>query len=460
MKIGTSVYLSQKPPGICGLSLATAMSDATKTASKIQILSAYYGRDYIRDLLTHVPESARKNCEVDLIFGSESDISIIQIISDLRVLRNQLASELGFKKLFVGVFRPGVPFHVKLYRFGAVEEPVWFVGSANASSAITGDRHEMMVKLTGKHAGLANYVSSVRKNAISTDADDNQLGDGKISNLRSFLFHGSLCFQPAARLGLTYEACVMTSRHRKVLSNRLARGSEIRHAAPQAEGFGFSLASAAAKITKSKVFSIVAGDDFRLKYRHLAVETAYGLWVPAPYAENLQDKVEIKGKINLKKMNALAKQLSASKNGALLKELNFHNDDMKSLFQSAKLPFIVKTDYVNAFKKFVDVRREWLADADRRKRLARSLVIETVPNFWNDERAKENFEDSFFEDLAMRISSPGPQTHICKVFCAKLRIDGNGKSISPFSLRKALVAHLKAGGWQFEDWPVLPASTL
>ncbi|PNE09969.1 MAG: hypothetical protein CR217_17005 [Beijerinckiaceae bacterium] len=83
----------------------------------------------------------------------------------------------------------------------------------------------------------------------------------------------------------------------------------------------------------------------------------------------------------------------------------------------------------------------WLADEVRLERMVRRLHIEQLPDIWGDEEAAQKFEDSFFEDLAMRFDTPG-KSRIVSVLQEELELtDVPG----PEGLKAALAERMKQG---------------
>ncbi|WP_164040650.1 hypothetical protein, partial [Serratia marcescens] len=71
----------------------------------------------------------------------------------MREVENRLRG-VGFKDVTVKVvMNSPVHFHTKLFRILRRTHPVWYVGSANPGSK----RHEMMVRLSGRHEALMAY---------------------------------------------------------------------------------------------------------------------------------------------------------------------------------------------------------------------------------------------------------------------------------------------------------------
>ena len=140
--------------------LSDALYKAAAGADQIIILSAYYGADYLQRSFKGFEKRDRRSCSLTLVFGVDGRGKLLEAVEELRKLQKQLVM-LGFPSPSVRVFSKEKPFHTKLYYFRRGKQPTWFVGSANASGAIDGDRHELMVRLSGRHLQLRDYMKKV-----------------------------------------------------------------------------------------------------------------------------------------------------------------------------------------------------------------------------------------------------------------------------------------------------------
>ena len=377
-----------------------------------------------------------------MIFGVETASRLPHAVDELRRFHKKLVT-LGFGSPSVRLFNKNAPFHTKLYHFKRSTQPVWFIGSANASSAIEGTRHELMLRLTGRHAALTGYVNSVIENSVIVE--EAHLENLVVSDIRSFLLNGSLCYRPLSRVNFTFEACQINEDHRRVLRDALATASEVPHADPQTEGFGFSLTNAVRQITGeqfSTAAEVEAGTSTsRLKFRHMAVETIYGYWLPAAYAREVQGRLcSIEAK-SVKQMKEFASKLESVQREQLDRELESHVNGLRNFFSAHSVMIEPKADYKKRFRDFVNLRKLWLADEGRIERMVRRLHIEQMPDIWRDEDAAQKFEESFFEDLVMRFDTPG-KSWIVGVLQEELELKS---AAGPEGLKAALAERLKSG---------------
>lgn len=459
MHIDPRVFLSrpQDLPVEDAVPLDEALGAAAVGADKIVILSAYYGTGYLEAFFGALPKKVRRTCSLTLVFGVETTARIPHAVEELRKFRERLL-DLGFRSPTIRLFNKNAPFHTKLYYFKRSTQPIWFIGSANASPAIGGARHELMLRLSGRHEALSEYVQSVTDHSVVVEKYDPE--SLVVSDIRSFLLNGALCYKPLSRVNFTFEACDIKSQHRDVLKKSLAAVSKVPHADPQTEGFGFSLSNAVGQITGEQFATMTDADSeagrsvSRLKFRHMAVETIYGYWLPAAYADDIQAKLRKIEAKSIEAMKGFAAKLESVPLEKIEVELESHVEGLKSFFAEYSVKIEPKSDFRRRFREFVSARRMWLADEARLERMVRRLHVEQMPDIWGDEDAAEKFEHSFFEDLAVRFDAPG-RSWIVGVLQDELKLNGVP---GPENLKTALAERLKQGfadsiWWGGEDEP-------
>lgn len=457
--VDPNIYLSRADsPGFneqCR-ELGDTLRKAAVGAKRITVVSAYYNTNAVINLFSEMTNADRKSCALRLVFSVEHATQLVGALERLRGLRTTLM-QLGFRDPEVKLYRPeaGAPLHTKLYYFLRGTQPSWFIGSANLSGAIEGDRHEMMIRLAGSHAALPLYVNAVVDRAIAPGKNnDRLLADGMSRNLRSFFLSGFTCYSPRERLGMTFEACKLNPRHRQELRQRLEQGANIPYANAQAEGFGFSLLRALTNNTDTGDLGSDGSDKSSYKlmarFRHLAVETSLGFWLPGPYADIVRAsvrRVEEGAETILCEMH---RKLAKQDMPALKSALRQHIEAMRQLLPNDSDRIRPRAEVEELFQRFVDVRREQLADEAIRRRFARRLQITRLPDFWGDEEAVEDFEETFFSSLGLRLRKRGNVPHIAGVFRDRL-----GPAVTgTIALREALDTTLKETGWAPDEWPL------
>ena len=450
MKIDPKIYLSRENDlKINAELLHNALIDAAGKSTETTIFSAYYQRKFLLKLFRSVLESKRRKYVINIIVGADQTPNITKIVDDLRKLRDTLIKE-GFRKsnIKIGIFLCGAPFHTKLYYFLNKTEPIWFIGSANASNAVGGDRHELMVRLLGCHDSLTEYVDAVNKGATAIDAVK-QISIAK--SMRTFFLFGSFCYKPSVIQRFTFDAFKLTMSQRNEF-NKLLNGTKVKYAAPQTEGFGFSLEDAILGESIINKSEEEHENGVRLKYRHLGIETNLGFWIPEAYIETINRQLEKIRKQVIKRLEYFNEELKHTRNEEIKKKFKDYTNSLIKFFEENNISgnniSSVSEKIEKSFQTFLENRRKLLADSKSRELISRRLVITRMPDIWNDKYAADAFERSFFEDVAYRLTAPSSKRpHIIKVIQQALpEID------STTTVQKCLERRLKKLGWSSKDW--------
>ena len=390
-------------------------SDAAK-ATRIQIVSGYFGEDYVLELLKQVsPKKARSSCVVKLIFGYDSTTELFYGQIRIFNLKRGIIG-LGFKKgnITIKLFKDSAPLHTKLYGFLIKTRPIWYIGSANLSKAIDGDRHELMVRVTGKSHALDAYIQALLTHKSHKTSDDNP----EIIGLNRFFSAGSILFRPSRYPRFTYDGFVINKDDRQKISKQLGRDSMVPHSDPSAEGFGFDLISAIG-ITN------IAEDELRpvkIIIRPYCVETAYGYWVPSAYTHVIESKIA-KGKISEeKKFRTIRDALKKMADTQLVVEFQAYLDASDKFFKEIGVEAKQKKNVQNAFISFLRVRRDWLQDDEWIKRNSSKLFLTKMPDIWNDEYATASFVESFCDDVCSVLNSPEKKPKIYQKISDRLQL--------------------------------------
>lgn len=422
-----------------------ALAEAASGATEITILGGYYNADALLALCRNVPRGRRPECKVRIAVGLEAMALIPRTWEEMRAVYRKLRTS-GFRDVTVAVVgRSPTHFHTKLFRFLRTKRPIWFVGSANPGSG----RHELMVRISGRHEALLGYVDAVF-NKAQTVADQKP-PPTTITTLRDFFLTGMLCHKPPAQRLFTFDAFRFEPHHRDRLATALAGGAGVEHARPTAQGFGFSLRSAL-----NPPDAQPSDEDEtarRIHYRPSCVDTVFGFWMPQAYADEIRALVHEEEASRLRRLEGLAQVLGDDAGQAVARSaFEVHVTSMErflAVHQIDAQP--VLRHRPTAFKDFLSSRTRTLASADARVRHSRAMTLADMPNIWEDQRAVEEFETSFFEDLAYRASLlAGNRARVVRSIVDAL--PGKGLLETADELRDALSARLARKPWDEDEW--------
>lgn len=172
--IDTVVYVAH--PELLGIEadeetyseLHAAFACEVERASAVTILAGYFNPEYVIRLLKRIPQrpaARRRTCRVRVGIGIDPGLPLMGEWLRLSSLKSAI-KEAGFKNTEVFAIRDGsVHFHTKVYGFIRKTQRSWYVGSANPGKR----RHEMMVRVSGRHDALFAYVNAALSKGIEVD---------------------------------------------------------------------------------------------------------------------------------------------------------------------------------------------------------------------------------------------------------------------------------------------------
>ena len=449
MEIDDNVYVSrldllgvvEGTAGFCDLA-ETIDRDATG-ATEITVLGGYYQADALVALCRKVPRGTRAVCVLRIAVGLNAMALVPRTWEDMRDVARQLR-RAGFRKATVSVvMNSPVHFHTKLFRILKRTRPVWYVGSANPGS----QRHELMVRLVGRHRALTSYVDAVfAKSRVVTDAAPGV----EIQTLHDFFLAGVLCHKPPAQRLFTFDAFRFTSEDRERLGEILAGKAGLEHANPKAGGFGFNLRSALGVDQALGPEGADAAAD-RIHYRRSCVETVFGLWMPSAYANEIRGRVEAEETARVLRLERIAERLADGSGQQQARQaFKAYLASVDRVLTEHRIEARLVRDRGRAFLRFLRSRTETLSSEEGRRRLARTLTLADMPNIFDDVRASREFIDSFFEDLSYRLENqPGGGGRAGRSIAERLAVSGTEL---PSELRERLKSALATDAWSDADW--------
>jgi hypothetical protein len=423
-----------------------ALAREASTATAITILGGYYNRDALLKLCLNVPatpQKLRKACCVRIAVGLEGSSTLAGVWSELREIRDELRSE-GFQHVNLGVIsRDKAHFHTKLFGFVQDGIPIWYVGSANPGSR----RHELMIRIRGAHRALTTYADIVFEKSKVKDT----VPSSKVASLEDFFLAGVLCHKPPTQRLFTFDAFRFRPEHRAKL-NRLfteQTTAKVLHARTRTEGFGFGLAGV---LGKDAATADDDGPASHVKYAGSAVDTALGSWMPDLYRDELHARLTKSEAARALRFGRIAGILG-SKAGRkrAVSAFEEHVMSMTEFLKEHKINVLPIPSHSDQFEKFLDRRLDMLGNEAGRKRHARLVILTPMPNIWDDERARTDFEDSFFADVAYRASPAGGNKG--RVIRSLVKaISGGGYPGTADDIRDALTTRLNHTPWTETDW--------
>lgn len=446
MRVDDAIYVRR--PDLLGLQTEEtdffefneAVEKTASRATEITVLGGYYNADALVALCCNVPSKRRGKCKVRIAVGVEAMALIVRLWEDMTAVASQLRN-CGFGNVTVSIVNlSAVHFHTKLFRFLHTTQPVWFIGSANPGSV----RHELMLRLTGRHDALNDYVDAVFDKAINVETKKPK---ATVGTLRDFFLTGYLCHKPPVQRLFTFDAYRFTPEQRSRLSETLGSSTRVEHANPVTQGFGFNLRSALG------IAGPISADEEasqRVQYKPSSIETVFGFWMPRVYAEEIDVNIRGEQKTRERRLEAFSKKLCSEKGKQQAKEeFERHLVTMAEFLNENRIEALPVNNLDDLFKKFISSRTSLLSDREARQRQAQVMVLADMPDIWEDKRAADEFEISFFEDLAYRSGvHVGNRSRVVRSIMEALE----GDLCTPKAIRGALALRLSRTPWDADEW--------
>ena len=374
------------------------LRDDAHNARRATVISAYYAPKMLERLL-------RKSADVRVLLNGLGGRRLDDQIKELQKLERKLEKKNENAEVKLA-FSRGI-FHPKLYLFETRSGPIAWVGSANATDAALDEpsqNEEVMLRLEPAPPSLLEYAESAWNDTGRSIEDCRP----RIDSLPAFFRTGDLYYKP-------YVANPMTVNPFESLLKKLSDQQREKLAALRSPyvdsraGIGaFSIRRAYIRLVDGTSDSADGDDDesrSRAIIRPYAVETCYGYWVAGRFVKTVDAKLKKAAKAKkrfieglrdwlvtepgrCKTITAYREYLRAVRETMVNNEVRLKKDD-NHLFDS--------TDRI---ERRIDVLTENLSRKSWRSRFSHTVVLQRVPEIWDDIIARKAFEESFFESLA------------------------------------------------------------
>jgi hypothetical protein len=440
-------------------SIYKSLLKEAENSRRITIITAYYSSKFISGFFKELARSGNveiEKIELRILVGADSPLIAVNDISNRKKLSESLL-KLKFKSLEIRVAETnGAPLHTKLFQFKKQTSTTYLVGSANASFAIggsekPGSRRELMIGITGKHAALDAYTEGLWESGTRLEDVAGTGRSAKPASLYDFLLNGYLWYRPQVTRSFTFDTIKPSREQRRKLSGVFSKGVEVRDADPKAEGFGFNLNAALARMNNESDYEESDQEVGKrlTKARPKSVQTAFGYWVPRSWGEELKGEF-LSGETSLaQRLKKVKANMIGTDFGSVADEVIAQRTDWIRLFQKHEVEYTNLSaesdiDLKARFRKFWDKWLEWLDDDDLIAQLSRKIYVEAMPAFEESGGAWQRFDSSFFSNLALQLGL-GRQSRIAKEFA---HVIGDGTWTSK-KLRAAVTKNVENGN--FDD---------
>ena len=425
-----AVFYSSKlsnRPNIKRLSLDKVVECLSSTKADVFVISCYYGFETIQKFFDKIYGKQENQQETTVIVSSQGN-SLDRMISILNDLVKIIFKNYKRQKLFI--YQSSSLLHTKLYismNCNVTKNTCCLVGSLNLSDNAFLSNEEILVDVTDvkDKKAASDYFDSIcnSKKLIDVGKIQKELKDKGIKeesiyaylknkytekvtsfaddSIKDFISAGYLYFKAQRNFSLTYR---QNSLWDKWLSNidKKNRENVIPHT----------------KNPRLNVYDLLGieeevDDVDKILVKQNAVETNLGYWVPAGRRHDLiQKKIDEIRSDRMLRYESIVKILEDNKNKLSKKT----NDNLTESFDglNALLPKekkLHKADFVKLKKEFLKYIKEkfvsWKSKKMKDMYEKNGVFFSSMPNFWDDTPAVENFMDSFYEDMISRHTKNG-----------------------------------------------------
>jgi NgoFVII restriction endonuclease len=302
-----------------------ALVDNTNWSKSVIFISAYYGVCFA-DQLFRICKHAKMARDITLIFASAANSNRHTQIDDLNRLSGLLRTSGHAKRRINIMIATKITFlHSKVFAFTSPGgHKRYMLGSANFSSAAFSTNDEVLVLERGRHAGLESYITYVVDHSSSID-EVGSISNQPIKDWRSFFREGFLYFKPSRQVPYTVNCFVGHDFAGTVKSLEEATAGTALRFHDQGSMGSLNLALLMEERTVG-----TGGTKKRVSMSAFAIETAFGLWVPSAYVDQVEDRIESASTVRRQELMDQGCRLGAISEGIVAKRIQLYFQDIDS----------------------------------------------------------------------------------------------------------------------------------
>ena len=426
----------------------TFVEKSIKAADDIVVISGFYGEPFIRSTLREAKFSGRGR-RLTFVFAGLPDVARDEQAEELRKLKDHIVNtyRCAAKNVDIRLAIGSRFLHAKVSRFRARNRlPVYLIGSANFSKSAFAQNDEAIVVIKGRHPGLNDYIQHV----LNTSQSINALPPNPPArNWRDFFRNGYLYFRPNRAITYTIDPYSGDEFREIAVGLREHVVTPLRFSDPDVLGLNLA-----------ELLELQPPENTKLpiKLPTYAIETDYGYWVPKPYVDFIESKLE---DLLGPKRQALEKrglELQRAGDRYINDQIAIYLADVEQRLGSGAKPLrLTKTQRETITERIV--RRvvhlkALLTHPKAVERLAQTLVGAPVPEFWEDEASVSRFFDSFCYDIAAKLSAPKGTPKIVRHLASRFQIrEGDDTQKCREQIEKFFS---EDRSWPATNWPPVP----
>ncbi|SEP41520.1 PLD-like domain-containing protein [Rhodospirillales bacterium URHD0017] len=426
----------------------TFVEKSIKAADDIVIISGFYGAPFVRSTLRSAKFSGRGR-RLTFVFAGLPDVARDAQVEELAELKDHIVNtyRCAAKNVDIRLVIGSRFLHAKVSRFRAKNRlPVYLIGSANFSESAFAQNDEAMVVIKGRHRGLNDYIL----HALNTSQSIGALSPNPPArNWRDFFRNGYLYFRPNRAVTYTIDPYSGDEFRRIAAKLREHVVNPLRFSDPDVLGLNVAALLDLQPPENTKL---------PLKLPTYAIETDYGYWVPKPYVDFVEDKLEAVLGPKRQALERRGSELQRAGDRYITQQIAIYLADVDQRLASGDKPLGLTEKQRATIQERIARRvahlKALLTHPKAVERLAQTLVGAPVPEFWEDEASVNRFFDGFCYDIVAKLSAPKGTPRIVRHLATRFQIrEGDDTQ----KCREQIEKFFREGGsWPARNWPSVP----
>jgi HKD family nuclease len=427
-----AVYLTNKSNEALGWEpLWPKLLQAAKSANQIQFVSGYTKHETVIALMSAVSRQKQASCKVRILLCPDGQNSFSEVSeTKTKILVWVEKSKFNAKNVQVSIADPSKRhIHVKLYMFLNRTHRTWFIGSANLTNAMHGNREELMLRLTGSHQPMQRYVDDLFDNA--SVGGSKTAPKGRYKSLEDAIQDGRMIVKFERQIQVAFDGIENSQQIAKAVLDKVA----LTYAS---EGSGLTF-----NVAKALGFNILRGRAQKLEIAANAIETNYGLWCPAGLYEAIEKRLEKQFLERTEDLKRLQRMMSEEDPEEIWRKHKDHAEEIQDkIGVEVKLKRNAKESFISFYRKL----ESRLNNPDYLSRYASKYRMVEVPPVFNFSSVSNQFLNSWADEIIYfgedNQSANRRKLHRCFFEMAQSNCKNTKADLDPdkivFGLRKAI----------------------
>ncbi len=384
---------------------------------RIWAVSAYYDEDSIEQLIQHLEEQGAGNARLELVIILDRRVSNVNA---LKSLDKDIRKKFTHEDSGIYLCSEGELFHSKGYLAETAKDGICLLGSLNLTQKGLTRNDEILAsaryslesrsKETQLAEKFAKYVSSIWDD-LDRIGDRKREGEQfKPKHLTDLLLDGAIYYETRESSPFGFPL--------NLPEKFLETDSPINDVLESKTSDVVNVCRLLARICPTDV---PVRPTEKSHWKRFCIQTCYGFWTPSDFIENIDHSLLCKSGLNAY-YEQIAQLLNANKDLLRCEILSLCDEiysKMNELGMSGQWPFVVDgvldTDKLEKkWDQWFETLAAKLESEAFKQRLVCNVRHTKMPNIWEDPEAVSDFEDSFFESLAYKLTKHNTRNVIAR----------------------------------------------